>query len=189
MDKERRKNALIKYARKSLALMVAGIIFIAFTVILSVCFIVAGAFSKELIIAAGVMLLMGGLLMAVYFVSLSKLNKNIAKIEMNNGLEILLNDFENAGRAFNDRVVLGDVFIIGKNTGVIVSYGEITRIYQYIHSTNGVEDTRMLKANLAEGRTVDLCALQLRGKSDDELNQVCAYICSKNPDVRVGYKT
>ena len=146
---------------------------------------------KELIkyVRAAPGLLIGGAAMTIaHFVGRAKFDKLLAKIEENNGMQILLNDFEKAGKAFGDLVILGDVFIIGKRTSMIVSYGEITRVYQYIHSTNGVEDTRILKANLAEGRTVDLCRLPLRGKADDELNQVCRYICSKNPNIIVGYR-
>ena len=104
-----------------------------------------------------------------------------------NRIGTLLYEFENAGRAFGDSVILGDTFIIGKGMGVIVQYSDIRRVYQYVHSTNGIEDTRLLRAELVSGREADLFMLPHSGKGDEELNNVINYMCSINPRIKVGY--
>lgn len=117
----------------------------------------------------------------------SRVDKTVKNVEQQGDLLTLLSDFRNGGKAFKDSLRLGGRYLIGKNTGTIISYGEVTRIYQYVHKTNLIEDSRMLRVETTNGKTYDLCKLPLRGKADDEVAQVISYIVSINGNVQVGY--
>lgn len=189
MNDEKVKKDLIKYASRPAVAQVIGVLAILFVVMLSVALIFIGTY-----IVPVIAVLVVGFIIAGFLFVLNKAMKRyffdtLAGIEADpEAMRTLLFDFANAGRAFNGRMVLGDRFIIGRNTGTVVPYSEVTRVYQYIHSTNGIEDSRILKATTFEGRTIDLCSLPGRGKGDDELNQVIDYMISRNGKIRVGYR-
>lgn len=116
-----------------------------------------------------------------------KVTKKIKEIEQRGELPLVLHDFEMAETAFNDALRMGQTYMLGKGTGGIFTYNDIVQIYQYIHKTNGLEDSRMIKVKTSDGKTHDLCKLPLRGKGDDELSQVFAYVKGKNEKIYLGY--
>lgn len=114
-------------------------------------------------------------------------NKKIEDIEQQGKLEFLADDFLNGNKAFKDSLRFGRHFLIGKNKGTIVSYGEIVKIYPCIHKTNGIETQRDLKVVTDQGKILELCNIPLRGKGDNEMMQVISYIKSINNNIAVGY--
>lgn len=118
----------------------------------------------------------------------AKTDKKIKSIEEQGNLPILLNDFKTGRQELKDFVRLGRTYIIGKRTGTIVSYGEVARVYQYIHKTNFVEDARTLKVDTTDGKSHTLCNLPLRGKADDEVVRIISYMLSVNSNIQVGYE-
>lgn len=143
------------------------------------------------------MMLIGGLsvgiiLFIILFIYIqykaSTLKKLIDDIEARGELLILLNDFETSGRAFNDSLRVGRSYLIGKGKGTIICYHDIVRIYQYIHKTNSVEDSRALRVQTVENKTIDLCKLPLRGAADDEVMHFFSYIKNMNNNIKLGYR-
>ena len=130
----------------------------------------------------------GVIFMIVGLSQSSTFRRTMRILHSRNQIDALLYDFENAGRAFGDSVILGDVFVIGKGTGAVIKYIDIRRVYEYIHTTNSIEDKRTFRAELSTGRTMDLFMLPRNGRGDEELNNVINYMRSRNSRIQVGYK-
>lgn len=120
---------------------------------------------------------------------INEMNKRLNELEQQGKLSYLYADFEHGSRAFNDRLRMGENFLIGNKTGTVVTFGEITRIYKYVHSTNGIKDNQIMKIVTVNNTTRDLCNLSTWFSDENEEMQVVQYVLSKNPNVRVGYKT
>lgn len=116
----------------------------------------------------------------------SRTKNTINSLDNQGSLPILLGDFRNGGQAFCDSLRLGERYLIGKNTGTIVSYGEITKIYQHIHKKRLREIIRELKIETADGSVNTLCNLPLNGKADSEVAHVISHILSVNSSIQVG---
>ena len=132
-------------------------------------------------------ILFGAAIAAGCIYSIIKYNNKIKQFESNGEMVTILSDFRNGTRAFDDKLIAGQVWLIGKKTGTIIKYSDITRMYQTVHKTNYVEDGRSVTAVTKDGKTHELCKLKLRGKSNDELNNFFAYINSRNPEIHFGY--
>lgn len=141
--------------------------------------------TKEIIIGS-VTLIMGIFLAAWELAFIFQVKKSLSLVDKNGDMQILLDDFKNGIQFFKGSLILGQRFIIGKNSGNVLYYSEIIRIYQYIHKTNFVEDMRVLKAVNNKRNVINICALPLRGKGDSELTIAINHILSKNPNVKVG---
>ncbi len=175
---------LKRYVRTSPGSIVLGIIFIILAPI-----VYNGIYDLVYSIVWGLtFLIIGIVLIGTYFHTSGNLNKKLKKIEQEGNLPLLLNDFMTGGKAFEGRMILGQQYIIGKGFGTVLAYYEISNIYQKINYTNGIENQRSLMAVTTYGKTMSLCALKLRGKSDNEANHVISYICSMNPRITVGYQ-
>lgn len=96
-------------------------------------------------------------------------------------------DFSAGKEALGGQLRMGELNLYGKQMGLILPYGEIARIYQYVHKTNFVEDRRMLIALTHGGERYSLCKLEKRGKSDHELALVLAAAKARNPGIQFGY--
>lgn len=184
MVDEKTLNKLKKYAGSSISTLIIGIILI-----------ISGPIAFHLIydlgysIAWGLGFIICGIVMIVLYSENTKtLSLKLKKAEAEGNLPLLLNDFMNGGKAFDGRMILGQGYIIGKGYGTILAYYEIANVYQKINYTNGVENARTLMAVTTYGRTLNLCSLKIRGKSDDEFNHVISYILSMNPRIVVGYQ-
>ena len=110
------------------------------------------------------------------------------KLETDASVEQIEADFQKAVPMRKDTIRFGEKWIYLKRKSKLLSYGDITRVYQYIHRTNGFEDERALKYVNTAGKHRRLCKLELRNKSEQELVQIITLILSKNPDVKVGYQ-
>ena len=96
-------------------------------------------------------------------------------------------DFQKGEKLFGDAVRVWNKYIIGKGTKDIVAYKDIKQIYQYIHKTNYFEDYRSLRVCTDDG-TKDICQLPRNGAGEQTVRQLIMYICTKNPNIKVGYK-
>lgn len=97
-------------------------------------------------------------------------------------------DFSQSAGVIGDRLRIGKCYLFGKNTGNIIEYREIGRIYQYIHRTNLKEDRRSLKVRIKYGKDITLCKLPLNGTADADVVRIVTLIKHVNPAVEVGYK-
>ena len=151
---------------------------------------VAGIFEHDVkIILGGVAfgVLLGGWILSDAIKTSKNFDARLGRIEQGGAMGTLINDFENGSKAFNDQLIVGKTFLIGRRTGAVLSYGEIQRMYQYIEKTNGIEDKRFVRVVTANDGVLDLCRLKLRGKSNDEFEQFAEYLSRVNPNIAFGY--
>ena len=99
---------------------------------------------------------------------------------------MLINDFQKAGRAFDGTLILGDKFIIAKDSGSVYSYDEITRMYQVIVTTSGVEIQRKLYIYDRNNKKIRLCAIRKNHYHSEEMQGIYSYVISKNNNIRFG---
>lgn len=124
-----------------------------------------------------------------YCLVVSAPKRIIRRLEEEGELSNVIMDFQKGEKLFGDAVRVGNKYIIGKGTNCIISYKDIQQIYQYIHKTNYVEDYRSLRAytNTNIG-TTDICQLPRNGAGEQTVRELIMYICTKNPNIKVGYK-
>ena len=109
------------------------------------------------------------------------------KIETEGLAERLEEEFRQAVPMADGKVRMGSQHVFIKGGSKIPEYAEIRKIYQYVHKTNYVEDRRELRYEDPAGKVVTLCRLQTRGRSDNEMIQIIAFIQTKNPGIKIGY--
>ena len=110
------------------------------------------------------------------------------KLAEDPNLPAMEQDFRMAQPLRKGKVRFGRYWIFVKSRRAPVMYAEIRQVYQFIQRTNFIESARTLRYVDTKGRTKDLCKLDLRGKSDEEVRQMVQLILTKNPNVKVGYK-
>ncbi|MBQ9155307.1 MAG: hypothetical protein IJ137_00840 [Eubacterium sp.] len=142
----------------------------------------------------------GALIIVLLFVGLAALaslhpygmhkemNKVIQREKNLNHMQEMEKDFEYAVAFCKDKVKAGQIYLFGKNTGTILKYEEIERVYLYVHKTNFVEDKREMKAVTRDKQTVTLCNLRTGKKDEDELKVFLSLILAQNPSIKVGYR-
>jgi len=108
--------------------------------------------------------------------------------ENKHNLDALYEDFASAKVLGDNNVHIGEKYIFGRRSGGYYEISDISKVYQYIHKTNFVEDKRILRAELGSGGTVALFGLHLKGQDDALLLDAISMIVAINPKVKVGYK-
>lgn len=119
-----------------------------------------------------------------FFVRISTLKK----LEENPLLPQMETDFRSAFPMRKDTVRFGQYWIFSRSSKKVINYSDITRVYQNIHKTNFIEDSRSIMFVDQNGKPRELCKLELRGKSDEEVKQIFMIILQKNPNVALGYR-
>lgn len=122
-----------------------------------------------------------------YCLVVSAPKRIIRRLEEEGELSNVIMDFQKGEKLFGDAVRVGNKYIIGKGTNCIISYKDIKQIYQYIHKTNHFEDYRSLRVCTDDG-TKDICQLPRNGAGEQTVRQLIMYICTKNPNIKVGYR-
>ena len=120
--------------------------------------------------------------------SSKKFQASIQEMGSTGELQLLLADFSRSCSMVGDNVRVGERYIFGKKKGYPVSYNDISKVYQSIHKTNFIEDSRSLEAVLTNGKVCTLCDLKTGGKSDEDVSKIMGYIRQQNPRVHLGYK-
>lgn len=183
------KDDLLKYIKASFFSpeMVGGVVLLlaAFMSIFIICFI---EFSALGIVFALVLGVVGAILIRSAALSSKKFTDYIQNAETSGEMGMILGDFSQSYSMVKDNIRIGRRYIFGKKQGRPVKYSEITKVYQSIHKTNFVEDSRQLNAVLSDGETRTLCNLMIRGKSDEDLARIMGFIQHQNPGVHLGYK-
>ncbi len=188
MQKQELQKQLIRYAQHSPLKIIVGTVIIIFALaVLLLNIIVRKTDMSSVLFVTGLSISLGGISLLMGLAEQRYLNDILRKSEQNfTEKQKLLSDFSNGNK--NDRIILGEYYIIGRHTGTIVSYEQISRVYLYVHSTNGFNDSKILKATLFEGRTVDLCKLPLHDKKNLLAEEIIGYILHKNRGIYVGYR-
>ncbi len=134
------------------------------------------------------MMVMGGVVIWSCISNIRSLNRQFAELEAQGQLERIVEEFNRAEVLVKGKVRLGPNYIFGRGAGHLVRYENIRQIYQYVKKRNFVEVVRSLKYVDQDGKTRDLCELQLKGKSDEDVKKILLAILAKNPMVKIGYK-
>lgn len=130
----------------------------------------------------------GGILLWVGISSSNDVEKLVRELEAKGELERVLADFEGGKSFVKDKIRVGNSYLFGKRKGQIVRYEDIRQIYQSIRKRNGAETSRTLQYVNAQGKTLTLCDLQLREKSNEDMMKIMMIIKAKNPAVKLGYQ-
>lgn len=139
-------------------------------------------------IAIGFLLIIVGLVyLGMYLFSVCRAGYNISRIEKEGKLESVLQDFANAKPMLHDKLYLGENYMFGQGSGRIVRYDEVWQIYQYVHSTNHIEDKRRLKVKLNTGKVFTLCELKRWNEEAVQLKDAVTLIYIHNPKIQIGY--
>ena len=179
---EQKKRELTEYLkpRDNLMLIVMGIFMIVFSFMAILAEI--PVLLLLFFLGVGVMMLVIGLR------SMLDYPRYITALEQSGKLRLILQDFSQAHSMVNDGIRFGHKLLYSKGAGRVMSYSEIVRVYQYIHRTNFVEDRRELRCTTRDGKTLTLCRLKTRGKSDGDVRLAVMMIHQKNPSIQIGYK-
>ena len=188
LDKDTKKR--IKKMRKYICphyeeLMIA---LVAFPI--AVMFIAEAVIEMKGLTALGIFVFLCVLYVGLIYSSIRKTRAYcsiIAEHMTLGGVNTLLSDFENGGKAFKGSMILGQQNIYGKRSGEIIPYSSVVRIYQYIEKDGIFENDRKICLELKNDKKLMMGNIPLRGKGNEELRQVFGYICSRNENVMVGY--
>lgn len=101
----------------------------------------------------------------------------------------ILKDFWEGSPTTNGQLRMGEKYLFPKGQGVILKYSDIAKVYQSVHSTNGMKDSRVVKAELTDGKTVTLCNIAASNRFGTEEFEGIAYpLLKKNPEIHIGYR-
>ncbi len=140
------------------------------------------------VLVVGIMAAVGIFLFWTGIQDRRKLSCWLDEMEETGRLSMILREFEGGEQFFKGKLRMGDTYVFGKGAGQVYTYGEIARVYQYIHKRNFVEDNRELRFKDPQGKERTLCAIPLRGKGDEELKRAIIHIARRNPNVKIGYQ-
>ena len=129
---------------------------------------------------------MGVYMVYCWFRDKKQMDRQMETWRNTGALQGLLAEFQQSGPVFQDTLRLGQTHLFPKGTGKVLTYGELTQVYQYVHKRNFVEDRRELRA-VAGGKEITLAKLPLKGKGDEDLKKVLGFFLMKNPGIHVGY--
>lgn len=129
---------------------------------------------------------MGVYMVYCWFRDKKQLDRQMEAWRNTGAIQGLLAEFQQSAPVFKDTLRLGQTHLFPKGTGKVLTYGELAKVYQYVHKRNFVEDRRELRAVVA-GKEITLANLPLKGKGDEDLKKVLGFFLMKNPGIHVGY--
>ena len=101
----------------------------------------------------------------------------------------ILKDFWEGSPTTNGQLRMGEKYLFPKGQGVILKYSDIAKVYQSVHSTNGMKDSRVVKAELTDGKTVTLCGVAVSNRfGTEEFEEIAYPLLKKNPEIHIGYR-
>ena len=105
----------------------------------------------------------------------------------------LENDFASGVRMFDGNLVVGQYFMFGKRTGMIVMFGEIGCLYRNMIVTNyksgDVPKTDYELNFYAGNKPYHLCNINGDSINAIDWNNLCNYVMQKNPSIRIEQRT
>ncbi len=182
-DNKTEISKIIKYAAPTAIPLIIGVISSA--VFFVIAYLSVGMMYRVVWSLGGIFLL-GYYIGHEWILPYIYMRKKISDIEKTPDINILINDFLHADRAFNGNIVMGNKYIIAKGFGSIYSYDEISRIYQVVETQAGTVLRRNLYFYDNNNKKRIFCRFD-RGKyNDEEMNSVYNYILSKNGNIKFG---
>ncbi len=132
------------------------------------------------------LIVLGAYMVYCWFRDKKKMDQQM-EVWRNTGVLLgLLAEFQQSAPVFKDTLRLGQTHLFPKGIGKILTYGELTQVYQYVLKRNFMESRRELRAVVA-GKEITLASLPLKGKGDEDLKKVVGFLLLKNPGIHVGY--
>ena len=110
--------------------------------------------------------------------------------------QLVEEDFRDATPMMGDRIRLGKLWIYSRHGAHLLGYDDISQVYQHVNRYLFFEMARWLEcrtvtvqsSRFKSKKTLNLCGLKLRGKSDAELLELFRLLESKNPNIKFGYQ-
>lgn len=118
----------------------------------------------------------------------TKLRQELEALQSTGAMPQLIAEFQSARQMMNDKIRLGNQHIFRKHGGILLKYSDVVQVYQTIRRKNFAETSRTLNAVLKDKKTIVLCDLKVRGKSDEEMKEIIVHMCLRNPAILVGFK-
>ena len=184
MENETKKK-LLKYARAPLWYLILGVCTALFGCGLGICM---GINTRDIFPVLLWTIGLGGFGLynvGRYIVSDIRLRRKISGIEKKGEARVLENDFKNAAQAFSGSIILGDRFIIAKDSGNILAYSELQRIQTMSESNLGMNNY-VIYVRTPDSSRLRLCTVDRRMISNGEKESVYNWLLSKNRDLKPG---
>ena len=127
----------------------------------------------------------------IHFISILRRDKILSQYETQYGVDALNKDFNSARSELADQIRLGDNWLYGRNTGMVIRYEQISRIYTRIERTDtGIEQERSLRIETLDGQKRKLCTVPTKGilkkQNHPDLEAIIKELLIKNPSIRIG---
>ena len=151
-----------------------------FDVILFIMFVVfgiVGIITLAVVGIPGIMFIIPACLAFSYWLGKYRAADTLIKeIEDNGKMRELTEDFHNGERFFNGRVICGRTYLMSRGAGLILQTENIIKIYPYNRKNGFAGDTRMLRAEMADGKKHDLTFLSMKGKNEEDVKRLISTI-------------
>ena len=112
-------------------------------------------------------------------------NVQIEELNRNGVLPLVLEEFKNADLLCKDTLRLSDHFLFGKQSGIVLEYRNINRVFQSVHDDHVNKERRELHFITTTGETVVLDKLKLR--SYVEANEIMSRIYMRNNKIKIEF--
>ncbi|MBO7252894.1 MAG: hypothetical protein J6V25_09760 [Oscillospiraceae bacterium] len=142
----------------------------------------------EIILVGLIFMALAAYLIYIILRAIFQYPRYIQSLENQNMLPMILQDFCTAQQVYDGNLRFGRYYLYANGLGQVLPYQQITRVYQYIHRTNYIEDRRELRYVDPSGKVGTLCTLKKRGKSDADVHLIVNLLLRKNPSMQVGYQ-
>ena len=141
------------------------------------------------IIQIGILTLSGGLLFGIVFIlwgiiKKNKYKKNLARFEKNGDLPDIVDDFQNGRKMFKDTLILGQYFVIRKNSGTAIEYSEIKKLYQLVKGS-GERGKCIIQIQTEDKKKYDLCSVPVHNTNNNDLSRALGYITARNRNIQL----
>ncbi len=173
------RKALRKYINNSsIIMLVLGTLMIPFGIML---------LTTEVAIMCLLFFGAGAIMIWLFFSTEKSINQHLNDLESTGVMPQVLLDFKQGEQHFNGKLRIGQYYLIGKGSGQVLPYQEIVQIYQYVHKTNGAEDSRAIRVKNKKGIEITLCSIPIKNKGIVELQDVIMKIAIRAPGIKIGY--
>lgn len=103
--------------------------------------------------------------------------------------EELLDDFTTGELYYENKLILGQKFLLGCHVGPIIKYSDIRAVYLQIYKRGFLETRRYLVCEVkqADGSYEDVAVARPVGRNlDPESEKVIGILCGRNPAIQLG---
>lgn len=114
-----------------------------------------------------------------------RMEQHWSELEASGKRDFVLNDFSTGKSMHHDAIRLGEHYIFRRYLGVPLEYDQITRMYEYIKTSDGQVVSRTIECITADDAKYVMCDLG-RSASDTAAMEVMSAIRDCNPAIVIG---